>query len=279
MSRRTLLAAVCLLGFVFLIPGRAAEPLVFLQMSDPQFGMYTADKDFARETLNFGVAIATANRMRPAFVVVCGDLINRAGDGAQAAEYLRIAGHLRPEIKLYNVAGNHDVGNEPTPESLAVYRARFGPDYYSFRHGDLEGFVLDSSLIQHPEKAAAEAARQETWLKAELEKARREGMRWRVVFQHIPYFLENPDEPDQYFNIPREARARYLEMFRANGVKYVFAGHYHRNAFGKAGDLEMVTTGPVGKPLGKDPSGFRIVTVRDSGLEHHYIPLDFRVSF
>ena len=62
--------------------------------------------------------------------------------------------------------------NQPTPATLAAYREEFGPDYYSFRSGDLEGFVLNSSLIAAPEKAPAEADRQEAWLKAELAKPR-----------------------------------------------------------------------------------------------------------
>src|SRR5437588_4273520 len=111
--------------------GRASD-FFFLQMSDPQFGMYTANGEFSQETANFEFAIANANRLRPGFVVVCGDLINKPADPAQTAEYFRIAGKLDPAIKLYNVAGNHDVRDEPTSESLAAYRQKFGPDYYSF---------------------------------------------------------------------------------------------------------------------------------------------------
>ena len=40
----------------------APASFFFLQFSDPQFGMFTADKDFAQETVNFEMAIATANR-------------------------------------------------------------------------------------------------------------------------------------------------------------------------------------------------------------------------
>ena len=111
----------------------------FIQMSDPQFGMYTKDADFAHETANFEFAIATANRLKPAFVVITGDLINKTGDAAQAAEYKRITSKLNPKIKLFSVPGNHDVGNEPTAESLARYRERFGADYYSFRVGRHRG--------------------------------------------------------------------------------------------------------------------------------------------
>lgn len=243
----------------------AAQPLVFIQMSDPQFGMYTGNQGFAQETANFEFAVATANRLRPAFVVVTGDLTNRAGDPAQAAEYRRIAAKLDPAIRLYNVPGNHDA----TPETLAAYRDRFGPDFHSFRVGNLAAFVLNTTLFAPGMEG--EAKRQEAWLRAELEKARREGAKHLVVFQHHPFFLKDPEEKDAYFNVPLAVRAKYLELLRSHGVSHVFAGHYHRNEAGRAGALEMITTGPVGKPLGKGTqSGMRIGIVRASGIGHRW---------
>ena len=59
----------------------------FLQFSDPQFGMYEENRGFAQETANLEFAVATANRLHPAFVVITGDLINRAGDAGQAADH------------------------------------------------------------------------------------------------------------------------------------------------------------------------------------------------
>jgi len=250
-----------------------ASDFFFLQMSDPQFGMNTANGEFSQETANFEFAIANANRLRPAFVVVCGDLINKPADPAQTAEYFRIGAKLDPSIKLYNVPGNHDVRDEPTPESLAAYRLKFGPDYYSFRYQDFAGLVIDSSLIQHPGKAPEEAARQEQWIATELEKVRREGANRIAVFEHIPWFLENADEPDQYFNLPREARQRFLPLFQRYGVAYAFAGHYHRNAYAEAPSFHVITTGPVGKPLGIDPSGIRVVVVRESKMDSQYYGL------
>jgi serine/threonine-protein phosphatase CPPED1 len=248
----------------------SADPFTFIQMSDPQFGMYTENKSFEHETANFEFAVAAANRLHPKFVVVTGDLINQPGNAAQAAEYHRIAAKLDPGIKLYSIPGNHDVANEPTPSTLAAYRERFGRDYYSFRVGDFAGFVLNSTLIAAPGKAEQEAAKQESWLSAELAKTKSEGARRLVVFQHHPWFLADPAEADQYFNIPKATRERFLELFRKYGVSYVFAGHYHRNAEAKAPGLEMITTGPVGKPLGGARSGMRIVKVSDSGIEQKY---------
>ena len=53
-------------------------------------------------------------------------------------------------------------------------------------------------------------------------------------------------------------------------LKYLFSGHYHRNAVARDGDIEAVTTGPVGQPHGGDKSGLRVVIVRDDRIEHHY---------
>ena len=242
----------------------------FVQMADPQFGMFTKNRDFAQETANYEFAIATANRLKPRFVIVCGDLVNKPGDQAQIEEYRRISAKLDPSIRLYHVAGNHDVGNEPTPQTLADYRERFGPDYYSFQEGSIYGIVLNSSLIHSPGNAMGELEKQESWLRAELTKAKSSGFQHIVIFQHHPFFLERGDEPDQYFNIPLVRRTPLLDLFRQAGVKHLFAGHYHRNAHGWDGNIEMVTTGPVGMPLGGARSGLRIVEVSEQGIRHQY---------
>jgi len=261
--------ALTLLG----APSGRAQDRFFIQMSDPQFGMYTNNVGFAQETANLEFAIATANRLRPAFIVMSGDLINKPGDAAQVAEYLRVTHEIDPKIPLYNIAGNHDVGNIPTHESLAAYRRLFGKDYYSFRNGDMEGIVIDSSIIQHPEKVMDEEKTQREWLEIELRAAKVNGVKWIVVFQHIPWFLRTADEPDQYFNIPHEARARYLEILENSGVRYDFAGHLHQNSEGREGSFTMVTTGPVGKPLGNASSGIRVIAIGEQGLCNQYFGL------
>ena len=264
-----------LLAILVVIAGSvalAADPFFFLQASDPQFGMFTNNAGFAQETANWEFVIANANRLKPRFVVVTGDLTNQAGNAAQIAEYRRINKKLDAAVHLYSVAGNHDVGNDPTPVTLAAYRSAYGKDYYSFREGNIHGIVLNSSLMKAPGEVVEEAAGQEKWLEGELAAAKAAGAE-PMVFQHIPYFLATADEPDQYFNLPMATRLRILRMLKKYGVRYVFAGHYHRNAYGKDGDLEMITTGPAGMPLGPDPSGFRLVEWKDRVLVQLYFGL------
>lgn len=248
----------------------AAEPFFFIQLSDPQFGMFTDNKDFVQETANFEFAVATVNRLHPAFVVITGDLVNKPGDAAQIAEFLRIAGKVDSAIPVYNVAGNHDIENIPTPATITAYTNEFGPDHYSFRRGGFVGIVLNSTVIHSPQQTTNQFAEQDRWLKAELISARQGGARHIAVFQHHPWFLNTADEPDQYFNIPRERRAPHLALFHEFGVKHLFAGHYHRNGLGHDGEIETITTAPVGKPLGDDKSGLRVVIVRDDRIEHRY---------
>src|SRR5690606_26778737 len=117
-------------------------------------------------------------------------------------------------------------------------------------HGNLLGIVLNSCLIHAPDKVRARLQEQRAWLERTLKEAREPGIRHAVIFQHHPWFLSSLDERDTGSNLPRWSREEYLPLFREHGVRKVFGGHYHRNAIVDYEGVEIVTTGPVGKPLG-----------------------------
>ncbi len=264
---RRLLFVLCFFSILLPATAESPKPWFFAVLADPQFGMYAKDKNFVQETANFEFAIANLNRLHPRFVVICGDLVNRTGDPAEIAEFKRVLQKLDPSIPVYNVVGNHDIGNIPTSATLDRYHTAFGRDYYTFSQGEIFGLVLDSSLIQAPQKDPEAARQQKQWLQKTLAHAKLNPKQQIVVFQHIPYFIHSPDEADGYFNIPQPARRQYLDLLQQARVKYVFAGHYHRNAIGVDGPLTEVVTGAVGMPLGGSLSGFRIVAVEGPRLE------------
>jgi serine/threonine-protein phosphatase CPPED1 len=256
---------------VFLIPGFGQEqPFRFLILTDPQLGMYANNANFVRETANYEFAVATANRLKPAFVIVLGDLVNKAGDPEQIGEFLRITKKIDPSIPVYLLPGNHDVGDAPTAESLAAYRRNIGKDYYSFRVGPVYGIVLDSNLIRSPKMVEDEYQKQNAWLKEELETARKSGSAQIIVFQHHAYFVSDAQEPDQHANIPLERRKPLVALLHANNVHNVFAGHSHNCTVGKDGDLEVTVTGPISMPFGETGSGMRLVEVTPAGVQHRY---------
>ena len=242
-----------------------SRPVTFAVLADPQLGMYAKDRNLLQEKANFEFVIANLNRLHPDFVVICGDLTNRTGDEAEITAYKEMLRKLDPAIPVYNVAGNHDVGNLPTSSTLAAYRAAYGPDYYVFHYGHILGIVLDSNLIRSPDHVSGEAAKQEEWLRTELSQATAD--QELLVFQHIPYFLKDANEKDDYFNIPLATRTKYLNLLSAHHVHLVFAGHYHRTAGGSDGPLTEVVTGAVGMPLGGSSSGFRLVQLGPSGMK------------
>jgi 3',5'-cyclic AMP phosphodiesterase CpdA len=264
--------AVLLLFFaVFLVFGFGQETaFYFAMLADTQFGMHTADRNFIQETANYEFAVATVNRLKPAFVIILGDLVNKAGDADQINEFKRISKKIDSSIPVYLVAGNHDVENVSTPETLAAYRREFGRDYYSFRAGPIYGIVLNSTVIHSPQNVESEYREQISWLEEELKKAKASDARHIVVFQHHPYFVENAQEPNQFGNIPLERRNVMLSLLHKYGVRYVFAGHTHRNFIAKDGELEVTASGPVSLSFGEEGSGIRLALVTDGSIQHRY---------
>lgn len=67
-----------------------------------------------------------------------------------------------------------------------------------------------------------------------------------------------------------------LQKLKNAGIKYVFAGHYHRNAGGVYdGDVEVVVTSAIGLQIDHDQdSGMRIVRVLEDKISHEYYELN-----
>lgn len=259
----------------------SVEPYFFVVAADPQLLWKQKDDSNWRRT------IKEVNRLGPDFMIVCGDLIqapnnSKAWDNPASVAsfnkladiYLAAAKDLKPTIPLYNVAGNHDVSQQPTEKSLAWYEERFGKAWYSFEHKNSLFVVLESNLLRDDAGAPDIARRQWQWLESTLEKTEKKDYDHKTAYMHHPMCIHSVDEKDGYFNMPQQPRAKLLDLFQKHGFKAVFCGHYHKNAYVKAGDLELITTSSCGVPLGKDKTGFRIVKVYPDRIEHDYFEFD-----
>lgn len=85
---------------------------------------------------------------------------------------------------------------------------------------------------------------------------------------------KDPDEEDDYFNLQKVVRQNLLDRFKKAGVKAVFSGHYHRNAGGCHGGLDMVVSSAIGCQLGEDTHGVRVVVVTADDVIHRYHSLE-----
>ena len=250
------------------------ESFFFLVMADPQLFGWPKNDPAGK----WALAIRHANRLKPDFVIVCGDMINRDGNAAKVdlardteryEAYRKIARALDKSIPLYEVAGNHDVCNAPTAETLGWYEARFARPWYSFSHKGCLFIILESDVIKDPRHVPETLKWQMHWLRQTLALAAKRTYRHKMVFLHHPIALKAVDEKDQYFNLPSARRAELLALFEKHRIEATFSGHYHRNAYVRHKGIELITTSGISQSSGV-PAGFRIVKVTPGRIAQKY---------
>ena len=109
-------------------------------------------------------------------------------------------------VKFYATLGNHDDAAQRFYRPFNMDGKRF----YTFRKGDVEFFVLDSTYLT-PEQVE--------WLKDELTKSNEE---WKIAYMHHPLYSSGEKHGSE-----TDLRAVLEPLFIANGVDVVFAGHEH----------------------------------------------------
>ena len=96
---------------------------------------------------------------------------------------------------------------------------------------------------------------------------------------HYPLFVKAPDEKENYYNIEPEKRKELLELFKANGVVAMLAGHTHKLVINDYQGIQMVNEETTSKNFDKRPLGFRKWTAKERGrLSHEYVKLSGEIS-
>ena len=269
--RKKIISVVCFLLAVFVSHGIAADsaPFFFLQLSDPQFGFMDNNKSISAETEAMNKAVTAINQLKPPFVVITGDFVNNSKSKEQIAAYKSMIAQIDPSVKVYMIPGNHDIG-KVSRASIDNYKKNYGETHFSFRYGDCAFIGIDSNIIKEEDKEREEV--QFKWLEQELQKTK--DARFKFVFTHCSVFLKRMDEPVNYSNFSLPMREKYVRLFQKYGVNAIFAGHLHNNAYGKVGDMEMITIGPVGKVLGTGYQGMNLVKVYPDRFISEFIALN-----
>ena len=269
--RKKIISVVCFLLAVFVSHGIAADsaPFFFLQLSDPQFGFMDNNKSISAETEAMNKAVTAINQLKPPFVVITGDFVNNSKSKEQIAAYKSMIAQIDSSVKVYMIPGNHDIG-KVSRASIDNYKKNYGETHFSFRYGDCAFIGIDSNIIKEEDKEREEV--QFKWLEQELQKTK--DARFKFVFTHCSVFLKRMDEPVNYSNFSLPMREKYVRLFQKYGVNAIFAGHLHNNAYGKVGDMEMITIGPVGKVLGTGNQGMNLVKVYPDRFISEFIALN-----
>ena len=269
--RKKIISVVCFLLAVFVSHGIAADsaPFFFLQLSDPQFGFIDNNKSISAETEAMNKAVTAINQLKPPFVEITGDFVNNSKSKEQIAAYKSMIAQIDSSVKVYMIPGNHDIG-KVSRASIDNYKKNYGEPHFSFRYGDCAFIGIDSNIIKEEDKEREEV--QFKWLEQELQKTK--DARFKFVFTHCSVFLKRMDEPVNYSNFSLPMREKYVRLFQKYGVNAIFAGHLHNNAYGKVGNMEMITIGPVGKVLGTGYQGMNLVKVYPDRFISEFIALN-----
>lgn len=272
-NHRTLLIAIIagMIG-VLLVPVFAGESperntFTFVQLCDTQLGF----GGYEHDTNSFKQAVKQINALKPDFVVICGDLVNKFNDQS-VATFKTIKDALT--MACYCAAGNHDVGNKPTAASLKRYREAIGKDYYSFEHKGYTFVVTNTQLWKAPVKEESE--KHDAWVIQILKEAKKKHSPAFVV-GHYPLYTKSPEEEDSYYNLPLNKRKELLALYKQYGVIAVLAGHTHRTIINNYQGIQLVNGEATSKNFDKRPLGFRLWTVASpTSVKHKFVPLKLK---
>nr|CAD7568188.1 unnamed protein product [Timema californicum] len=206
------------------------EPFYFIQGADIQLGLIQRyiEKNpvpgWSKELQLAELAIKKVNAMRPKpkFFVMCGDLCDAMPYDMplirqkQEIDFKQVFYKLDPGIPLVCVCGNHDVGDQPTEDSIEAYHKSFGEDYFSFWCGGVMFIVINSQYFYDSSQVKKQAEDHELWLSNTLQTARKYCVKRVIVFQHIPWFLHDPKENnlESYFTLPQDVRNKWLPILK-----------------------------------------------------------------
>jgi outer membrane protein assembly factor BamB len=209
-----------------------AAPLRFVVAADAHATVSTGLWDGGDLEDAIGQAVAQAEP--PRFFTIVGDVTQNGRD----AEFTRVEQALRGlDVPWVPVPGNHDWF-----DGGAAWRARWGPDNYSFDSGELHVVVWDTNLT--PEDQLA-------FLEADLASVDPDAI--VVALGH---------------DSPLDAVG---ERMAELGVDYLFTGHWHSNRrVERRGMIEWGTQTMVMGTIDQSPAGYRVVTFVDGvpEIEH-----------
>ena len=243
----------------------ATEAFTFVQICDTQLGWGFG---YENDVNSFEQAVSHINGLKPDLVVICGDLVNTFTDSS-IADFLQIRSGLT--MPSYCAVGNHDVGNSPTVSSLDRYRAALGDDYFSFEHKGYTFVITNTQLWKAP--VAGESEKQDPWLRQTLESARDKNSPVFIV-QHYPLYLKDPNEGEEYYNLPPAKRSELLALFEDSGVVAVLSGHRHQLVINEYKGIQLVTGETTCRNTDGRPLGFRLWHVDSpTSIRHEFRPL------
>lgn len=254
----------------------SSDPYIIVQVADAQLGFTAADvsqkegteyvNDLTYESECLKKAVEMINDIRPDAVVFTGDQVNRAADEEQWTAFAEIISGIDKSVNVFHLPGNHDVVISEGDVDSTPFTSRYGEDRFVFAERGVRLVGINSNLIKYNDPRETE---QKEWLSEVLLKEDEVS----IVFAHHPFFMSAIDEEDGYFQIQKDKRQAYFDLFGDKEVDAVYAGHRHNNAEGAYGTMPVRTTTSVAFQIGDARPSIRVITVSDGAIQDELRPI------
>ncbi len=243
---RSVLAFTMALALAFATP--STQAFVFVHITDPHVNVRENGR-FREESLpNLERTLDAIRVVKPAFVIVTGDLTEGADEGS-FRRYRTAVDAIG--IPVYSVQGNHDGGR-----NVDQFNRTVGPTHLVF---DYEGCRFVGVSFDRDKEAL-------DFLETQLKDACEGGVRSVFTFAHYP--LIAPENASfsiaaGFASIGGERATRYLDLARRFNIKAHFCGHLHSHF-----DIADPYTGVVSlaTPAVVDHNAYRVCVVNDGVL-------------
>ena len=268
MIKKLIFTALAIMTFSINSSAQTAnDTLVIAHMCDSQLG-FGAD-GIEEDIIQFNKAIENVNRLQPDLVVMAGDMVH-IPDSAHYARFFECARKFT--VPVIYTPGNHDLYEPVSEEALAYYRSLFGDDFTVTKCKGRTIVEFNTQLFRKsPEH---EAAAQREKLKAAVEKAKEEGSAV-ILVSHVPPFVSDIDEKEEYFNLTKADRRELLDFFADNGAFAWLCGHTHKSHCNVYKGISILNAENTSKSFDKRPKGFRLMTIApDNTFTYRFIGND-----
>lgn len=250
----------------------ADKPFVIIQIADAQLGFDAAVKgqapdaeyvnDLTYETEFLKQAVQKVNALKVDAVVFTGDQVNKPEDVQQWDTFADAISEIDSQTSVFHIPGNHDVLLSEGKVDITPFSSRYGEDRFVYSDNQVCIVGINSNLIKSNDPREEE---QFEWMRSVLEAAGNHVV--KLVFCHHPFFLADIEEQDGYFQIQRDKRHRYFDMFASLGVSAVYAGHLHDSSEGEYRGIPMKTATSVAYQLGPARQSFRRIVISGGNLQ------------
>ncbi|EUD65846.1 hypothetical protein C922_03829 [Plasmodium inui San Antonio 1] len=276
------------------------SPFCFVLYGDIQYGMIRGNHGWYEERKLLKEAITKTNKIKPSFILAMGDLANKFPiDDLQNEQYRDLKTdfeQLDKSIDLYVFCGNHDVGNEPTHETINNFEQHWGDTYYSYIYNNCGFIILNSAIFFNDTQVQDLKEKQFLWLDETLKKMVSKNVKHKFLFLHHALMYDYIDEDENIgliygdkfhnyseknkFHIKKENRMIIYDMLKKYKVSHVFCAHLHANREKNMdANIKQITISAVGMQAASDQSGLMIVQVAEDGVDYKYYPFEFVPSF